>query len=95
MSALARIMAMCGSSQPRIGDQRVADGIPGASPAACSDFVSQFALDRAAMLIERVETAEQLASVLRQRRYSCLPNYIKGDGHERMLIEQLALDHPC
>jgi chromosome partitioning protein len=59
------------------------------------DFVSQFALDRAAMLIERVETAEQLASIpFGERRYSCLPNYIKGDGHERMLIEQLALDHP-
>ena len=59
------------------------------------DFVSQFALDRAAMLIERVETAEQLASIpFSERRYSCLPNYTKGDGHERMLIEQLALDHP-
>ncbi len=59
------------------------------------DFVSQFALDRAAMLIERVETAEQLAGIpFGERRYSCLPNYTKGDGHERMLIEQLALDHP-
>ena len=59
------------------------------------DFVSQFALDRAAMLIERVETAEQLAGIpFGERRYSCLANYINGDGHERMLIEQLALDHP-
>ena len=59
------------------------------------DFVSQFAMDRAAMLIERVETAEQLAGIpFSERRYSCLPNYIKGDGHERLLIEQLALDHP-
>jgi hypothetical protein len=30
--ALARIIAVCGSSHPRIGDHRVADGIPGASP---------------------------------------------------------------
>jgi chromosome partitioning protein len=59
------------------------------------DFVSQFAMDRAAMLIERVETAEQLAGIpIAERRYSCLPNYLKGDGHERLLIEQLALDHP-
>jgi cellulose biosynthesis protein BcsQ len=59
------------------------------------DFVSQFALDRVAMLIERVETGEQLASIpFGQRRYSCLPNCLKGDGAERMLLEQLALDHP-
>jgi cellulose biosynthesis protein BcsQ len=59
------------------------------------DFVSQFALDRVALLIEKVETAEQLASIaFGERRYSCLPNGLKGDGHERMLIEQLALDHP-
>jgi hypothetical protein len=23
-----------------------------------------------------------------------LPNYLKGDGHERLLLDQLALDHP-
>jgi cellulose biosynthesis protein BcsQ len=59
------------------------------------DFVSQFALDRAAMLIERVETSEQLAGIpFGQRRYACLANYLKGQGHERLLIDQLALDHP-
>ena len=59
------------------------------------DFVSQFALDRVAMLIERVETAEQLSGVpFEQRRYSCLANYMNGTGHERLLVEQLALDHP-
>jgi len=59
------------------------------------DFVSQFALDRVAQLVEKVETAEQLASIpFGERRYSCLPNYLKGDGHERLLIDQLALDHP-
>lgn len=59
------------------------------------DFVSQFAIDRAAMLIEKVETAEQLAGIpFAERRYVCLPNYLKGDGHERLLIDQLALDHP-
>ncbi len=58
------------------------------------DFVSQFALDRVAMLIERVETAEQLAGIsFAERRYACLANYLKGTGHERLLIDQLALDH--
>ena len=59
------------------------------------DFVSQFALDRVAMLIERVETAEQLAGIpFSERRYSCLANYLSGTGHERLLIDQFALDHP-
>ena len=59
------------------------------------DFVSPFSLDRVAMLIERVETAEQLASIaFPARRYSCLANYLNGSGHERLLIDQLALDHP-
>lgn len=59
------------------------------------DFVSQFALDRVAMLIERVETAEQLAGIaFADRRYACLANGLAGTGHERLLIDQLALDHP-
>jgi cellulose biosynthesis protein BcsQ len=59
------------------------------------DFVSQFAIDRVALLIEKVETPEQLAAIqFAERRYACLPNYLKGEGHERILIEQLALDHP-
>jgi cellulose biosynthesis protein BcsQ len=59
------------------------------------DFVSQFALDRVALMIERVETAEQLASIpLAERRYACLANCLTGDGHEQLLIDQLELDHP-
>jgi cellulose biosynthesis protein BcsQ len=59
------------------------------------DFVSQFAIDRVGLLVEKVETAEQLAAIpLAERRYACLPNCLKGDGHERLLIDQLALDHP-
>ena len=30
LGARARVIAVCGFSQPRIGDQRVADGTPGA-----------------------------------------------------------------
>jgi cellulose biosynthesis protein BcsQ len=59
------------------------------------DYVSQFALDRAALLIERVETADQLATIpFIDRRYICLPNYVTGKGRERLLIDQIALDHP-
>jgi cellulose biosynthesis protein BcsQ len=59
------------------------------------DFVSQFALDRVALLIERVETADQLEDIrFADRRYVCLPNYVTGRGRERMLIDQIALDHP-
>lgn len=59
------------------------------------DFVSQFALDRVALLIERVETADQLADIaFAKRRYACLPNYVKGGGRERNLLEEIALDHP-
>jgi cellulose biosynthesis protein BcsQ len=59
------------------------------------DFVSQFALDRVALLIEKVETADQLAEIAHgKRRYVCLPNYVKGGGRERNLLEEIALDHP-
>jgi chromosome partitioning protein len=59
------------------------------------DFVSQFALDRVALLVERVETPEQLAAIpFNERRYICLPNCMTGVGEERMLLDQLALDHP-
>lgn len=59
------------------------------------DFVSQFALDRVALLIERIETADQLAAIpFADRRYACLPNYVTGRGREKLLIDQIALDHP-
>ena len=59
------------------------------------DFVSQYGLDRVAMLVERVETAGELARIpFADRRYACLANYLSGTGHERLLIDQIALDHP-
>lgn len=59
------------------------------------DYVSQFALDRVALLIERVEDADQLADLaFSNRRYVCLPNYVRGIGREQLLLEQIALDHP-
>jgi len=59
------------------------------------DFVSQFALDRVALLIERLETADELADVpFAKRRYACLPNFLRDTGREKLLIDQIALDHP-
>jgi chromosome partitioning protein len=59
------------------------------------DFVSQFAIDRISILIEQVDTADDVAAIpFHQRRYVCLPNYLRGDGRERMMLEQMALDHP-
>jgi cellulose biosynthesis protein BcsQ len=59
------------------------------------DYVSQFAIDRVALLIEKVETGDQLADIpFADRRYVCLPNYVRSTGRERLLLEQIALDHP-
>jgi cellulose biosynthesis protein BcsQ len=59
------------------------------------DFVSQFAIDRISILIEHVDTAEDVAAIpFKDRRYVCLPNYLRGNGRERMMLEQMALDHP-
>jgi chromosome partitioning protein len=59
------------------------------------DFVSQFALDRVALLIQRVETADELGDIpFASRRYACLPNYVRGGGREKLLLDQIALDHP-
>ncbi len=59
------------------------------------DYVSEFALDRVALLIERVDTADDLADIpFAKRRYVCLPNYLRNTGRENMLIDQMALDHP-
>ena len=59
------------------------------------DYVSEFALDRVALLIERVDSADDLAGIpFAKRRYACLPNYLRNTGRETMLIDQMALDHP-
>jgi hypothetical protein len=29
-----------------------------------------------------------------KRRYACLANYVRGDGAERLLIEEIGLTHP-
>jgi chromosome partitioning protein len=59
------------------------------------DYVSQFALDRVALLIQKADSGEELAEIpFEKRRYVCLPNYVRGEGRERLLLDQIALDHP-
>ena len=59
------------------------------------DYVSQLAVDRVALLIEERRNGEHLAEVpLDQRRYICLANSVRETGRERLLIDEIALDHP-
>lgn len=59
------------------------------------DFVSQHALDQVAQLIERLETRDELEDLpFAERRYSCLANTVTNAGQERILLDEIALDHP-
>ncbi len=59
------------------------------------DYVSQFAIDRISTLIEGVDSSEDVAAIpFNERRYVCLPNYLRNNGRERLLLDQMALDHP-
>jgi chromosome partitioning protein len=59
------------------------------------DFVSQFAIDRISIMIEGVATSDDVAAIpFAERRYVCLPNYLRNNGRERLLLDQMALDHP-
>lgn len=59
------------------------------------DFVSQHALDQVAQLVERLETADELHDIpFVERRYACLANTLTGAGQERILLDEIALDHP-
>ena len=52
-SALARIMAVCGRSQPLTGDQRSAEGTPAASPSGSNTPTGPCAA-RAVIVTERL-----------------------------------------
>lgn len=59
------------------------------------DFVSQFAIDRISIMIEGVSSSDDVAAIpFAKRRYVCLPNYLRNNGRERLLLDQMALDHP-
>lgn len=59
------------------------------------DVVSQMAVDRVALLIERLGDLEGLNGLqFNDRRYVCLANFVRDRGHERLILEEIALLHP-
>jgi chromosome partitioning protein len=59
------------------------------------DYVSLLAVDRVALIIEGRRDLDDLAEVpLSKRRYACLANYVRENGRERLLIEEIGLAHP-
>jgi chromosome partitioning protein len=60
-----------------------------------ADYVSLLAVDRVALIIEERRDLDDLAQVpLSRRRYACLANFVRDDGRERLLIEEIGLAHP-
>lgn len=59
------------------------------------DYVSQFAVDRVAQIIEgRVGIAAVGEIAFEKRRYRCLANYVRDNGRDRIVIETIGVDHP-
>lgn len=59
------------------------------------DYVSLLAVDRVALMIEGRRDLDDLALVpLSKRRYACLANYVRDNGREKLLIEEIGLAHP-
>jgi cellulose biosynthesis protein BcsQ len=59
------------------------------------DYVSLHAVDRVALIIEQKANLDELGELpLDQRRYVCLPNYVRANPRERLLIEETGLAHP-
>lgn len=60
-----------------------------------ADYVSLLAVDRVALMIEERRDLDDLADVpLSRRRYACLANFVRDNGRERLLIEEIGLAHP-
>lgn len=59
------------------------------------DVVSQMAVDRVALLIERQADFQGLNELeFQDRRYVCLANFVRDKGHERLILEEISLLHP-
>lgn len=59
------------------------------------DYVSQLAVDRVALLIEEKRYEADLREVpMEARRYVCLANTVRPTGRDRLLIEEIGLNHP-
>lgn len=59
------------------------------------DYVSELAVDRIALIIEDKRNQDDLDAVaIEDRRYVCLANYVRDNGRDRLLIEEIGLKHP-
>lgn len=60
------------------------------------DYVSQLAVDRVALLIEEKRTDHDLREEvpMASRRYMCLANSVRATGRDRLLVEEIGLNHP-
>ena len=59
------------------------------------DYVSQFAIERIAMLVEDKANLEAVTAVPKeQRRYMTVANFVEPTGQDRLFIELIADEHP-
>ncbi len=59
------------------------------------DYVSQFAVDRVAMLIEEKGNLDDVLDIPEeQRRYITLANCVRDSGPDRVMVEVVSADHP-
>ena len=59
------------------------------------DYVSQFAIERIAMLIQDKGNLEAVMAIPKdQRKYVTLANFVEPTGQDRLFIELIAEDHP-
>ncbi|PPD26498.1 MAG: chromosome partitioning protein [Hyphomicrobium sp.] len=59
------------------------------------DYVSELAVDRISLIIEDKRNQDALDEVpIADRRYVCLANYVRDNGRDRLLIEEIGLKHP-
>jgi chromosome partitioning protein len=59
------------------------------------DYVSQLAVDQVALLIEGRRNSNDLAAIpMDERRYVGVANSNRGIGRDRLIIEEISLNHP-
>ena len=59
------------------------------------DYVSELAVDRISLIIEDKRNQDELDALpIESRRYVCLANYVRDNGRDRMLVEEIGLKHP-
>jgi len=58
------------------------------------DYVSQLAVDRVAQLVEGKLTEASLREIpISDRRYVCLANGVRTNGRDRLIVEEIGLNH--